>query len=225
MSPNFLDTSTPLFYFPFLRLCLSPFSLSLSYLLPTLLQSPLLFFSISHFISHSVPHSMLGVCTGSSKNDNCDCTQFIPKKPKKTRCKACGHRRVAHSNPQSAPSTPSDDAAGSVAKPPTKATVNTVNYGGRVLESYGASTAHQTARKEMLSGYRIPSDKVCIVCFAFHLLTHRSPPAYEGKGKGYYLISNPLSEQKHRTGKDWQGCVFPLWRPGIARLRSGYLQY
>jgi len=50
-----------------------------------------------------------------------------------------------------------------------------VNYGGRILESYGASAAHESARKEMLSGYRTPLNEVGImdVYYYFHIVTHR----------------------------------------------------
>ena len=137
---------------------LSPsLSLSLSFFLSLFLlftfhlcSSPptLIFLSLS-------PLPMPDGCQGS-KDNGCDCQQFIPKRSKQSRCKTCGHRDTIHLNTQSTPPTPPGGPAKPTAKPE-------VNYGGRVLKSFGASMAHKTARKETLLGYRPPPNEVCIV--------------------------------------------------------------
>ena len=157
------DIGTPRVFSPFLSLfILSPFpSLCLSLLFSLSSLSSTLFFC---FFSLSCP--MLDGCQGS-KGNSCDCQQFVPRRSKRNRCKTCGHRHTAHLSAQStAPTSPTLPAADGAIKPMAKPEVN---YRGRVLKSFGTSTAHQLARKETLLGYRPLSNKVCIATISrFH---------------------------------------------------------
>jgi hypothetical protein len=150
--------------------------------------SPSSFSSLILPLSLLLSSPMSGICTGSSKdNDDCDCQQFVPKKSKQTRCRTCGHRRITHSDTD-APPTSSD-----AAKP-------AVNYGGRVLESYGTSAAVVTARKEMLSGYRTPSNKVCATAlYLLRTLMHHSPTSPQRGRKSIPDARHPESPPRTRT--------------------------
>ena len=164
---------TLLFHSPFTNALFSPPLFSPS-LFPSFISPiPLLSFPFSlQFSYSSLPSStsMSDACQGS-KGINCDCQQFIPKLSKQSRCKTCGHRLAAHSNADfnapftpPAPPTPPNGASNPTAKP-------MVSYGERILKSYGTSTAHRTARKETLTGYRPPSNEVSIT-----KISHLQPP-------------------------------------------------
>ncbi|KAF9643389.1 hypothetical protein BDM02DRAFT_3191711 [Thelephora ganbajun] len=92
---------------------------------------------------------MLVTCIGSSKNQaSCTCTQFTPWKSKEAKCKGCGHRLGSHLD------TPTLSHA---TETPATTAVPENKYIGRLFNSLKATAVHETARKEMLEGFRPPS--------------------------------------------------------------------
>lgn len=97
---------------------------------------------------------MSPTCAGSSSDsDSCDCTSFVPRKSKKSRCNDCGHRQTHHPD-----STADHD------NNPTASSSSGKIYVDRVFRSLEGSAVHERARKETLQGFRPQASKnVCFI--------------------------------------------------------------
>ena len=88
------------------------------------------------------------ICTATSKDGTaCMCANFVPRKSKGAKCKTCGHRISYHSDNttklQDTETTPPPKAPGE-------------KYVTRLFKSLEATAVHETAREEMLQGFRPP---------------------------------------------------------------------
>lgn len=117
---------------------------------------PTLFFTPEH--TYHIPMT----CTGASKdNTACLCTLFIPKKSKGAKCKTCGHRLSYHSDNQA-------DLKDFKTPVPAKAPGD--KYVTRLFKSLEATAVHETAREEMLQGFRPPFTQAD-VCMEYTLFS------------------------------------------------------
>ena len=154
-------------------------------------------------------------CTGSSKdNATCACTLFVARKSKGMKCKTCGHRLTSHIGA----SVPTPDI-----KPIEGSTAADNKYVNRLFRSLGATSVHETARKEMVEGFRpTSSGNVCCVFYSLLIpLTVFTPTAYfkEIEGQGNHqttgILPCPLPEWVDWYSQAWKNRLLSLWGPGI----------
>lgn len=149
-------------------------------------------------------------CTGSLKDYTaCVCVLFVPKKSKSAKCKTCGHRASHHSD---IPATSQDSDALPTTKPPGE------KYVTRLFKSLEATAVHETAREEMLEGFRPPfTQDVCISSTISFISESSFPPQpakpskkSKGKAKGKQA-STKVHSQKVAPGTVKLGriVVFP----------------
>jgi hypothetical protein len=91
-------------------------------------------------------YTMPMTCAGLLKdNTACTCRLFIARRSKETKCKTCGHRQALHSD---------IPATSHSANPPMTTEAPENKYVNRLAKSLEASSVHESARKEMLQGFR-----------------------------------------------------------------------
>lgn len=108
----------------------------------------------------------------------CTCTLFVPRRTKETKCKTCGHRQVSHSGD----SVPSRNV-----EPLENPKVSENKYVDRLLKSLKATEVHESARKEMVGGFRPPistGNVRCVYASIIMLLTLSVIPAHLEEDEG-----------------------------------------